>query len=282
MINKPLFTLHAISESKALILLTKEEFFMLDNNWDTSLYERKHSFVWQYGEDLLTLLSPQPGERILDLGCGTGQLTEKIAMAGAEVRGIDNAPAMIEKARQNYPHLQFEVADARNFQVEQPLDAVFSNAVLHWIQAGDTVIRCIHQALKPGGRFVAEFGGKGNIQAIIQALENTLEELGYASPEKINPWYFPSIGEYAKLLGKQGLDVTYAILFERPTPLEAGNSGMANWMQMFFANHFLSELSATQQANVIRGVEERLQSTLYRDGRWWADYRRIRIVAIKI
>lgn len=139
---------------------------MIKNNWNAALYEDKHAFVWQYGEDLLQLLNPKQQERILDLGCGTGQLTEKIATFGAVVMGIDNAPAMISKAKQNYPHLQFDVADARNFQVEQPLDAVFSNAALHWIKEPDAVIRSVHQALKPGGRFVAEFGGKGNVQAI--------------------------------------------------------------------------------------------------------------------
>jgi trans-aconitate 2-methyltransferase len=253
---------------------------MANNSWNTALYEGKHWFVWQYGEDLLTLLSPQPGERILDLGCGTGQLTEKIAMSGADARGIDNASSMIAKARENYPHIRFDVADARNFQVEEPLDAVFSNAALHWITEADAVIRCIYQALKPGGRFVAEFGGKGNVQAITIALENCVASLGYAYAHPVNPWYFPSIGEYAQLLEQQGFDVTYAVLFERPTPLETGSAGMANWIEMF-AGSFLKGLSGEQQAQVIQAVEERLQPTLYRDGRWWADYRRIRVVAIK-
>ncbi len=140
------------------------------NFWDANFYENQHNFVWQYGEDLLQLLNPQPGEVILDLGCGTGQLTAKIAQSGAEVIGIDSAVTMIDKARQNYPHLRFDVADACNFVVEQPLDAVFSNAALHWIQPPETAVRCIYQALKPGGRFVAEFGGKGNISVIIENL----------------------------------------------------------------------------------------------------------------
>lgn len=108
------------------------------NYWDAALYEDKHAFVWQYGEDLLKFLNPQPGESILDLGCGTGQLTEKIAQAGADVWGIDSAPAMIEKARENYPDIRFDVANAANFQVDKPLDAVFSNAVLHWVKEADS------------------------------------------------------------------------------------------------------------------------------------------------
>ena len=251
---------------------------MLENCWNTTLYEGRHNFVWQYGENVLELLSPQPDERILDLGCGTGQLTEKIALAGAEVLGIDRAASMIEKARQNYPHLQFAVADARDFQVEQPFDAVFSNAVLHWIPEVDAVIRCIYQALKPGGRFVAEFGGKGNVKAIALALDRVLNTFGYASYDAA--WYFPSIGEYATCLEQQGFDVTHAVIFDRPTPLENGDAGMANWIRMF-ASRFLEGLSNAQQMQVIQAIEHDLKPTLYRDGKWWGDYRRIRIVARK-
>ncbi len=254
--------------------------FAIPNNWNTALYEDKHAFVWQYGENLLQLLDPQPGESILDLGCGTGQLTEKIAQAGAEVWGIDHAEAMIEKARQNYPHLRFNVGDARNFQVERPLDAVFSNAVLHWVKEADKAIASVHQALKPGGRFVAEFGGQGNVQAIAHAIHNALEALGI-SAVALNPWYFPSIGEYATLLEHQGFDVIYAILFARPTPLAEGEAGMANWIKMF-ASAFFAGLSTDQQTQVIRHVEEYLQPTLYHQGIWTADYRRIRILAIKV
>ncbi|AVH69526.1 class I SAM-dependent methyltransferase [Nostoc sp. 'Lobaria pulmonaria (5183) cyanobiont'] len=251
------------------------------NNWDTSLYEDKHAFVWQYGEDLLKLLNPQPRESILDLGCGTGQLTEKIAQAGAEVMGVDSAPAMIEKAKENYPHIRFDVADATNFQVKQPFDAVFSNAVLHWVKQADSAIGSIHQALKPGGRFVAEFGGRGNVKAITTALYSALESIGIPQAQVENPWYYPSIGEYSSLLEQQGFDVIYAILFPRPTPLAEGEAGIANWIKMF-ASPFLAGLSPEQQIQIISVVEEYLKPTLYQQGTWTADYRRIRIVAIKL
>ncbi|MCC5642511.1 methyltransferase domain-containing protein [Nostoc sp. CHAB 5824] len=250
------------------------------NNWNSTLYEDKHAFVWQYGEDLLKLLNPKPGESILDIGCGTGQLTGKIAQAGAEVMGVDYATTMIEKARQNYPHIRFDVADARNFQVEKPLDAVFSNAVLHWVKEADSAIASIHQALKPGGRFVAEFGGKGNVQAIATALESALKTFNI-SAQALNPWYFPSIGEYATRLEQQGFDVIYSTLFARPTPLADEQAGIANWIQMF-ASSFLAGLSSEQQIQVIRVVEEYLKPTLYQQGTWIADYRRIRIVAMKL
>lgn len=126
---------------------------------------------------------------------------------------------------------------------------------------------------------MAEFGGKGNVLAIATALSTALEALNI-SAQTLNPWYFPSIGEYASLLEQQGFDVIYSILFARPTLLTETEAGMANWIKMF-ASSFLTELSNEQQIQVIRVVEEYLKPTLYQQGTWTADYRRIRIVAIK-
>ncbi|MCC3405670.1 MAG: methyltransferase domain-containing protein [Microcoleus sp. PH2017_10_PVI_O_A] len=253
---------------------------MSQQSWNTALYEEQHAFVWQYGESLLKLLAPKAGERIVDLGCGTGQLTAKIAESGAFVQGIDSSLAMISTAKSNYIDINFAVADGRNFHVEEPLDAVFSNAVLHWIKEPDAVINCVEKALKPGGRFVAEFGGKGNVGAIARALLSVLSEFGLKEPESLNPWYFPSIGEYALLLENHGFDVGYAVLFDRPTPLEGGSAGMVNWIEMF-AGGFLSGLSPFVRSGAIDRVEECLRPALYRDGNWSADYRRIRVVAVK-
>src|SRR5207237_8143924 len=121
-------------------------------HWDAGLYDAKHAFVWKYGASLIELLAPKPGERILDLGCGTGHLTAQLAAAGADVLGIDNSPAMIEQARREYPKLRFGLADARDFHFVEPFDAVYSNAVLHWVQEPERVITCVRQGLKPGGR----------------------------------------------------------------------------------------------------------------------------------
>lgn len=250
---------------------------MIKNNWQATLYEGKHSFVWQYAENLLDLLDPKLGEHILDLGCGTGQLTEKIARNGTEVMGIDSSQNMIEKARQNYPDLQFNVADARSFQIDRTFDAVFSNATLHWVPEADAVIDRVYQALKSGGRFVAEFGGKGNVKAITTALSQALKEIGI---NRDNPWYFPSIGEYATKLEKHGFDVTYAVLFSRPTPLADQEAGLRNWIEMF-CDRFFTGVTEEEKMQVIRKVEKQLQPTLYHEGTWTADYRRIRIVAIK-
>ncbi len=232
------------------------------------------------GESLLELLAPQDGEKILDLGCGTGELTENIAQSGAFVQGIDSSLSMISTAKVNYPHINFAAADARDFQVEEPLDAVFSNAVLHWIKSPEAAIDCVEKALKPGGRFVAEFGGKGNVGAIVRAILSVLSEIGPEEPQALNPWYFPSIGEYAGLLEKQGFEVGYAVLFERPTPLEGGRLGMVSLIERF-AGEFWWGLSDHVRSQVMKSVEERLRPTLYRDGNWIADYRRIRVVAIK-
>jgi trans-aconitate methyltransferase len=245
----------------------------MKSDWNATLYEDQHAFVWQYGESLIELLAPQSGESILDLGCGTGQLTARIAQTGAAVRGIDADAAMIAKAQQNYPDLQFAQADARHFQVEAPVDAVFSNAVLHWVKEPDRAIQCIYNALKPGGRFVAEFGGKGNVQAITQALLD-------AYPDYVSPWYFSSVGDYATRLEQQGFEVVLAALRDRPTPLEDGDAGLANWLRMF-AYELLGQLMPEQQNQVIAAVERQLKPVLYQKGRWVADYRRLRISAIK-
>jgi trans-aconitate methyltransferase len=245
----------------------------MTNTWNATLYEDQHAFVWQYGEDLLHLLGPKTGESILDLGCGTGQLTAQLAQAGAAVRGIDADAAMIAKAQLNYPDLLFEQADAQSFQVHEPLDAVFSNAVLHWVKEPDAAIRQVYQALKPGGRFVAEFGGKGNVQAITQALSN-------AHPSYVSPWYFPSVAEYSTRLEQQGFEVVFAALRDRPTPLQDAEAGLANWLRIF-GYELLGHLTPDQQQQVIVSVEQQLRPALYREGRWIADYRRLRIMAVK-
>ena len=249
------------------------------NNWDTNSYQNNHNFVWKYADNLVEILSPKPGEQILDLGCGTGQLTQKIADAKATVIGIDNSPEMITEARKNYPNLEFEVVDAKKIAFSETFDAVFSNAVLHWIKPPETVISNVWQVLKPDGRFVAEFGGKGNVESILAAINSTLKDCNY-SPNQDNPWYFPSISEYATLLEKQGFCVTYAELFDRPTPLNEGEKGLGNWLKMF-ANSLFAEIPVESHPALINKIEQKLRSKLFKDNCWFADYKRLRIVALK-
>ena len=248
--------------------------------WDAALYQNKHSFVWRHSIDLIELLAPKPGEQILDLGCGTGQLTAKIADTGACIVGIDNAPGMIDQARKNYPDITFKLADAQDFQFPQPFDAIFSNAALHWIREPRSVLTCIARSLKPGGRLVAELGAKGNVQSILTALRLALDEEGASFNKARSPWYFPTIAEYAPLLEQHGLSVRYAVHFLRPTTLEGGARGLRLWLEMFAAD-FLEDLPAVKKRKVTQQVEKALRPHLYRDGEWVADYQRLRVVAIK-
>jgi trans-aconitate methyltransferase len=248
--------------------------------WNAELYDTKHSFVWERGAEVLELLAPQPGERILDVGCGTGHLTARIAAAGARVTGLDQSEEMIAEARRNYPEREFVVADARDFHFDEPFDAVFSNAALHWIREPEPVARSIAAALRPGGRFVAELGGRGNVERLIAGLRQAREAMGLPLEENFQPWYFPGVGEYASLLERQGLEVTFAWLFDRLTPLDDGVAGLANWIRMF-GTQFLAELSPEQQRELLRHAADFLRVELFRDGHWLADYRRLRIVARK-
>ncbi len=250
------------------------------SRWDPGLYESRHGFVWKYGEDLIDLLAPQPGERVLDLGCGTGQLTARIAATDASVVGVDNSPEMIEQARRNYPNVRFEVADAADLHLPEGFDAVFSNAALHWMRQADRVAGSISRALKPGGRLVAELGGKGNVLSLLEAASASLDTLDCRVGESPNPWYFPSVGEYASLLEQQGLAVTFAALFDRPTTLEEGHAGLAWWMRMF-GSAILGNVPPARQSDFLQDLEDRLRPKLWRDGTWVLDYVRLRIRAIK-
>jgi trans-aconitate 2-methyltransferase len=250
---------------------------MAQDDWNPSLYQQKHSFVFQYGIEVLALLEPLNGERILDVGCGTGQLTKAIADSGASVVGFDASPSMIESARDNFPGIEFLVADAAGFSFEEPFDAVFSNAALHWVTRAEDAVRCIAQALKSGGRFVTEFGGRGNGESVSQAIQHTVKEM--CNLEVTHPWFFPSIGEYATLLEKYQLNVTYALLFDRPTRLD-GEDGMRNWISMF-CESMLAGVPKALKEEALNRIETKLRSKLFRDDSWFVDYRRLRIVACK-
>jgi trans-aconitate 2-methyltransferase len=251
-----------------------------EKHWDAARYDGAHSFVWKYGASVIELLAPRSGERILDLGCGTGHLTAEIKRSGARVIGVDRSTDMIEQARRLYPDLRFEIADATDFHFDKPFDAVFSNAVIHWIKDQDALLSNIYRALKPAGRFVAEMGGKGNLRAIKNALHSAIQSAGYSVREESAFRFFASIGEYASLLERHGFTVTQAFYFERPTELEGGEAGLSNWIEVF-ADNELSVVPVEERGEVIKRIEDELRAALYRDGVWHADYRRLRIVAVK-
>ncbi|MFC6974602.1 class I SAM-dependent methyltransferase [Halomicroarcula sp. GCM10025709] len=247
------------------------------NDWDATEYDRDHAFVAQYGRDLLELLAPEPGERILDIGCGTGHLTAAIADRGAEVVGIDAAPEMVEQARAAHPDCTFRQADIREYDPDRPFDAVFSNAALHWIPGPDhdAVLSTVADALSPDGRFVAEFGGHGNVAAITDALESALADRGY---ERSHPWYFPSVGAYAPRVESHGLELRLVRLFDRPTELDDGEAGLRNWIGMF-GDEFFAGVDPTERETVLDTVEDRLRPRLFDGESWTADYRRLRLLA---
>jgi trans-aconitate methyltransferase len=245
--------------------------------WNAGLYDDKHSFVWKMAAGLLDLLEAKSGERILDVGCGTGHLTAQIAEKGAHVTGVDRSADMIRQAREKYPALRFEVMDARDLAFPETFDALFSNATLHWIREPERVIAGVAKALRPGGRFVAEFGGKGNTAGFVAALERAWAKLGI-SPALENPWYYPSLAEYSGLLEKHGFEVTYATLFDRPTPLEDGERGLRNWMDMF-GGVITAKLSDETKEALKQEVERQARPTLFQESRWVMDYRRLRVVA---
>ena len=252
---------------------------MASTKWNAGLYDAKHAFVWEKARGLLEWLAPEKGERVLDLGCGTGQLSTEIAASRAEVVAVDRSPEMIAEARYKFPALRCEVSDARSLTFENEFDAVFSNAVLHWIPEAELVVAGIARALKVGGRFVAEFGGHGNVRHVVAALEQALTEVG-ASPDGANPWYYPSIAEYSSLLEKHGLEVRHALLFDRPTQLEDGERGFATWVNMF-GEPFLARVPEAKRSDYLRVVEEIARPTLWKSGHWELDYRRLRLAAWK-
>jgi trans-aconitate methyltransferase len=242
------------------------------SQWDPGRYQARHSYVFAHGAAVFDLLDPQPGERILDVGCGPGQLTHRIAESGALVTGIDSSPDMIGDARQNFPKLDFRLADVTSFEIDPKVDAVFSNAALHWVKNASAAAACIYAALRPGGRFIAELGGKGNVASV----EAAVREI--AGPIE-TPWYFPTVGEYATVLEHAGFEVSQCTLFDRATRVE-GEDGMDDWLQMF-GGALLAGIDVARQREIRRAVSDRLRPTHYRDGGWTIDYRRLRVVAIK-
>lgn len=252
----------------------------MTNQWNAEQYDAKHAFVYEKAKGLVDLLSPKGGERILDLGCGTGALTAAIVERGAEVFGIDRSPQMVAQAKSKFPGLEFEVVDATEMEFEAEFDAVFSNAVLHWIPEAEKVVSGVARALKPGGRFVAEFGGKGNIQTLVKAFHRAFEALGMREPDGVSPWFYPSIAEYSALLEKHRLEVREASLFERPTVLEDGTSGLENWIRVF-RQTYMEKMGEEATAKWIREVERQCRAELFQDGDWVLDYRRLRIASFK-
>jgi SAM-dependent methyltransferase len=241
--------------------------------WDPVAYAANARFVAELGGAVVELLAPRQGERILDLGCGDGLLSERLVRAGAQVIGVDASVEQVKAARGR--GLDARVADGHCLAFAGEFDAVFSNAALHWMKQPDAVIAGVFRALKPGGRFVGEMGGAGNIAHIARALAAALERRGFAADL---PWYFPAADEYRARLERGGFAVREIVLFERPTPLP-GDIGA--WLEIFAAG-LLARLDAADRPAFIADIREELRPRLHSEAAGWvADYVRLRFRAVK-
>jgi SAM-dependent methyltransferase len=243
--------------------------------WDPERYARNARFVAELGAPVVELLAPRAGERILDLGCGDGVLTAKLAAMRGDVIGVDGSAAQVEAARKL--GLDARVMDGENLSFVSEFDAVFSNAALHWMRNPEAVIAGVWRALRPNGRFVAEFGGHGCVAKIKKALVDALERRGLDGEAAV-PWYFPTAEEYSALLNKAGFSISTIALIPRPTLLPGDVTG---WLETF-GESFTACLPPSERPAYVSEVREALLPELSdAEGKWTADYVRLRFAAAK-
>ena len=251
------------------------------NHWDPKGYDERAGFVGEGGAPLIELLALEVGERVLDLGCGTGKLTRALANTGASVLGVDASPQMLAEARAAYPELEFALERGEALPYDAEFDAIFSNAALHWMPRAADVAAGMARALRPGGRLVAELGGFENVATVRAAVSAGLTAIG-RQETAFSPWYFPRLGEYAAVLEAAGFVVRFARWFERPSPMSdrSAQTGVADWISLF-ASELCATLTPEERPRFFAAVEEHARPRLFRDGIWWIDYVRLRVEARK-
>ena len=244
------------------------------NSWNADNYNTHAVFVSDLALPVVDLLAPKEGEEILDMGCGEGKLAVEIQKRGAKVTGVDLSREMVESAKAK--GIDASVMSVRELPFQEKFDAVFSNAVLHWVKESKDAVTNIYDSLKPNGRFVAEFGGEGNVKTVVDAMEKVFKhhpEFGKFE----NPWYFPSDMEYKTLLESCGFRVEYIELIPRPTPVD----DIVNWLDLF-ANGIVSHLSAEEITIFQEEVRLHVSEKLYdNNSGWHLDYVRLRVKALK-
>jgi trans-aconitate methyltransferase len=244
------------------------------NKWNADKYNKHADFVSNLGSPVIDLLEPKKDEHILDLGCGDGTLAVEMEKLGANVIAVDLSKSMVEKTKEK--GIKAFVMSATELTFKNDFDAVFSNAVLHWVKDANEAIKKILKSLKSNGRFIAEFGGYGNIKYLTEAMQEVFDnhkEFGKFN----NPWYFPKDTEYKQLLEENGFNVEYIELIQRPTKID----DISNWLDIF-ANGIVSHLTDEQQKQFKQEVRAILKPKIYseEDG-WVADYVRLRLKATK-
>lgn len=243
--------------------------------WNASDYNRHAAFVPELGKSVLALLKLAPPARVLDLGCGDGVLSEQLVQRGYQVIGVDASAAMVRAAQQR--GIAAELGDGHTLAFVDAFDGVFSNATLHWLTHPDQAIASVYRALRPGGQFVAEFGGAGNVATVVDALVAGLSARGIPGHDAM-PWYFPSAGEYASRLERAGFRVDYLAHFDRPTPLPGD---LLDWIATF-GESFTRRLPAEARADYLAEVRSRAAPALQdAAGCWQLDYVRLRFCATK-
>lgn len=246
---------------------------MTSQVWDPQNYDRHVRFVSNLGSPVLELLNAQAGERILDLGCGDGVLTQKLMALGCEVVGIDTSPEMVKAARKLGVNAQVMNGEELSFNSE--FDAVFSNAALHWMKRPERVVSSVRNSLRPGGLFVGECGGGANVALIRDTLHLALQNRD-VEPESVDPWHFPTPESYRPLLEAEGFRVEQIQLFPRPTPLPGE---LLDWLEVF-AGSFISALPDSERQPYLLEVCHALRPKLCdATGQWTVDYVRLRFVA---
>lgn len=240
--------------------------------WDAKTYDHRFSFVTRGGDSLIDLLDPQPDERILDLGCGTGELTAAIAERGATVVGLDADSHMIERARERFSAIEFVQGDGHDFSLGR-FDAVFSNAALHWLTRPRDVTNAVRRALREGGRFVAEQGGAGNVAQTSAILNAARIDAGAEALP--SPWYFPTVAEHATLLESTGFRVAAMFHFDRPSELANSPDGVGEWARVF-GTMFFADLAPDAQVAFFASARRRSAPLQRPDGTTVLDYVRLR------